>query len=308
MWTFLSGKRTVLPMTKRLASSTGTQSIERAVRVMKELVARGSVGWRLLDLAECCELEHATAHRILAALVRERLAEQRADRRYVAGPLAFELGVSLRGHAVFQAACAQPLAGLARRLGGVAIVSVRSGTDFVCIAREGRALNAMTIDIGTRRPLITSVSGVGILVALPATVSRSIIAENFRRLARFGKARILALRSMIRRSKAAGYGISQGQFVPGIGAVGMAIRDATGAPFASVAIVNTSEHFIAARIPAIVEALRVAAADLERHARAALLQTQAMAREAGRHDPGSHTPVDAGQNETAQVAKRFSIP
>lgn len=259
-------------MTKRSPLRTGTQSIERAVRVMKELVARGSVGWRLLDLAERCELEHATAHRILAALIRERLAEQRADRRYVAGPLVFELGVSMRGHAAFQAACGQALASLSRRLGGVAIVSVRSDTEFVCIAREGRALSAMTIDIGTRRPLITSVSGVAMLVALPAAVSRPIIAENFRRLARFGEARILALRTMLRRSMAAGYGISQGHVVPGIGAVGMAIRDVTGAPFASVAIVDTGEHFLAARIPSIVEALRVAVADLERQARADLRQ------------------------------------
>ena len=55
-------------MTKRFPLRAGTQSIERAVRVMKELVARGSVGWRLLDLAERCELEHATTHRLLATL------------------------------------------------------------------------------------------------------------------------------------------------------------------------------------------------------------------------------------------------
>lgn len=255
-------------MTRAAQRRNGTQSIERAIQVLKVLVERGGVGWRLLDLAEHCELEHATTHRILAALLRERLAEQRPDRRYVAGPLVFELGVSMRAYTDFQAACRQPLASLARRLGGVAIVCERSDTHFVCIAREGRRINAMTIDVGTRRPLITSVSGVAMLAAMPPAVARPIIAENFTQIGRFGESRISALRTMIRRSLATGYGISQGHVVPGIGAVGMAIRDSGGAPFASVAIVGAAEHFVAERIPSIVGALRAAAANLERQTRA----------------------------------------
>jgi DNA-binding IclR family transcriptional regulator len=245
-------------MTRAAQRRNGTQSIERAIQVLKVLVERGGVGWRLLDLAEHCGLEHATTHRILAALLRERLAEQRPDRRYVAGPLAFELGVSMRAYTGFQAACRQPLASLARKLGGVAIVCERSDTHFVCIAREGRHVNAMT----------TSVSGVAILAAMPPAVARPIIAENFGQIGRFGESRISALRTMIRRSLATGYGISQGHVVPGIGAVGMAIRDSGGAPFASVAIVGTAENFVAERIPLIVGALGAAAANLERQARA----------------------------------------
>lgn len=140
------------------APRPGTQSIERAVHVLKVLVARGAVGWRLVDLAEHCALDRATTHRLLGGLVRARLAEQRADRRYAAGPLVFELGVSMRGHAAFQEACGPPLVRLARTLGGVAIVSLRSDSEFVCLARQGKPLKAMTIDVGTRRPLVTSVS------------------------------------------------------------------------------------------------------------------------------------------------------
>jgi len=231
--------------------------------MLRELVARGAVGWRLLDLASQCGLEHATAHRILAALVRERLAHQRPDRRYVAGPLVFELGVSSRAYVAFQAACVEPVATLARHWDSVVIVSARSGTDFVCLAREGRPLAAMTIEVGTRRPLITSVSGVAIVVDLPSAESRALVADNFRRLGRFGEARRRDLRAMIQRSREAGFGISLEHVVPGIGAIGVAMRDAHGRPFASVALVAPVAQLTESRIGRIVTGLRATARALE---------------------------------------------
>src|SRR5262245_13123283 len=134
----------------------GTQTIERSVLILKELAARGTIGWRLSDLAKSCELDRGTTHRMLACLVRERLARQRAsDRRYVPGPLLFELGLALPALSAFQSACAGPLARAAKRLGGVSLLCLRSGAEFVCAGRAGDLqLKALTIDVGTRRPLI----------------------------------------------------------------------------------------------------------------------------------------------------------
>ena len=241
----------------------GTQSIDRAVLVLKHLAARGAVGWRLLDLAQHCALDRSTTHRILGGLVRARLAAQRPDRRYVGGALLFELGVSMRNHAAFQDACKAPLARLARSLNAVAIVSLRSDSDFVCVAREGKALPAMTIEVGTRRPLLTSVSGAAILVARPRAESRRIITENLRELGRFDARRLRSLRMMIRESEAAGYGISLGRVVPNIGAVGHAVRNAMGEPVASVAIVGPEATFAATRLQLIEQTLRAAAQSLE---------------------------------------------
>ena len=77
------------------ASRSGTQSIERAVRVLTEVTARSRFGWRPTDLAARCGLDRGTTHRILACLVRERLVQQRAvDGHYLPGPLLFELALS----------------------------------------------------------------------------------------------------------------------------------------------------------------------------------------------------------------------
>src|ERR1700694_3067020 len=116
----------------------GTQSVERAVLLLKELSARGTFGWRLSDLAAQCSLDKGTAHRILSCLQRERLVQQReSDRHYLPGPLLFELSLTLPPLPEFQAACQAPLGRVARRTGGVAFLYLRSGSDFVCAARVG---------------------------------------------------------------------------------------------------------------------------------------------------------------------------
>jgi len=235
----------------------GTQVIERTVLVLRELAARGSFGWQLADLATTCNLDRGTTHRILACLIRERLARQRAiDRHYVPGPLLFELGLSLPAMSAFQAASATPLARVARRLGGVALLHLRSGNDFVCAARVGTVtIKALTIDVGTRRPLIVSAGGLAILAAMAKDEARAAIDDNLKRVARFGAGRLRALRRVIRQSLGCGYGVSQGEIVPGISAFGVAIRDTEGRAFASISIVGNSSDFPPSRTSEVIPTL-----------------------------------------------------
>lgn len=235
----------------------GTQSIERAVVLLKELSSRGSFGWRLSDLAAHCNLDKGTAHRILNCLQQERLVQRReSDKHYLPGPLLFELSLTLPPLAEFQAACQAPLARVARRTRGVAFMYLRSGTDFVCAARVGAtSLKGLTIHVGTRRPLVTSSGGVAILVALPQEEFRRIVAENMKRVAGFGELRIKSIEKMIRRSREQGYGINLGDIVPGINSFALAIRDAKNAPFASLVVSGATEDLPAKEIPKVLAAL-----------------------------------------------------
>jgi DNA-binding IclR family transcriptional regulator len=235
----------------------GTQSIERAVALLKELSARGTFGWRLSDLAAHCNLDKGTAHRILNCLQRERLVQQRErDRHYLPGPLLFELSLTLPPLAEFQAACQAPLSRVARRTGGVAFLYLRSGADFVCAARIGAtSIKGLSIQVGTRRPLVSSAGGVAILVALPDEESRSIISENMKRIARFGELRTKSIEKMIRRSQSHGFGVNLGDVVPGINSFGVAVKDSKGAPFASVTVSGASADFPASGIQKVVAVL-----------------------------------------------------
>jgi DNA-binding IclR family transcriptional regulator len=73
-------------------------------------------------------IDKGSAHRLLACLIRERLVEQRpTDRRYLLGPLVWELGLSVPGHFESRDSCRERLAAVARRFGGLAFLMVRSG-------------------------------------------------------------------------------------------------------------------------------------------------------------------------------------
>jgi DNA-binding IclR family transcriptional regulator len=222
-----------------LPPSDGTQSLRRAVTLLRKLSTHTATGWRISDLAAQTGLNHATVHRLLAGLVDERLAARVAGtRRYTLGALAYELGVAAAPYYGLDRIAAPTLSRLAQSTRDVVFLNVRSGFESVCIARhEGRAaLKAYTVDVGSRRPLCLSAGGVAILVRLPRAEQAAIEAQNLQAIAGRDDARQEALRRMVRRSRRAGHGINLADYVPRIAAIGVAICTARGEPVASVSL------------------------------------------------------------------------
>src|SRR5689334_15914100 len=64
----------------------GTQSIQRALAVLRILASARDTGLGLTEISKHAELTYPTTHRILSVLVAEGIVEQRAGtRRYVVG-------------------------------------------------------------------------------------------------------------------------------------------------------------------------------------------------------------------------------
>src|SRR5208337_2336884 len=79
-------------------SMTGTQSLERAFVLLREVASHGNRGARLTDLAADAGLTKATVRRLLAAMIREKFLEQDNEtRRYFLGTEAFVLGTIAAG-------------------------------------------------------------------------------------------------------------------------------------------------------------------------------------------------------------------
>src|SRR5689334_14778147 len=74
---------------------SGTQAIERAMVILREIANRGHLGWQLSELAPRCGLSKTTTHRLLTCLVRERMVRQApGGHLYLPGPMLFELGLA----------------------------------------------------------------------------------------------------------------------------------------------------------------------------------------------------------------------
>jgi DNA-binding IclR family transcriptional regulator len=245
------------------SARSGTQSLERAISLLREVSTRVHFGWQLGDIAARCKLSRSTAHRILARLVRERLVVQRStDRHYVPGPLLFELGLSFPEYGDLQYAARARLSALANCSGGVAFLYFRSGDDFVCAVRAGKMdMKALTIVPGTRRPLVMSAGGAAILSALPPDEASTIARRNFSSWET--RARRKAITSLLYRTRDEGLAVDAGYLVPSINDFGYPICDANGAPFASITLSGPEGKFPIAQLPEMHRFLKATAEDLQ---------------------------------------------
>lgn len=259
-------------MARPAAERPGTQSVTRAVRLMRTLATRGQFGWRLSDLAAACEMDKGTAHRILAGLVDERLVQQRAsDRHYFPGPLLYELGLSLPGYSSLQRSCERRLAAFAKRMNAIALLLMRSGNEYVCSVRTGTIeLRELLVYPGTRRPLFTSVGGIAIWLTLPADEAQEVLRNNIEQeVARRGSARLEKLGKVRERSLRHGFGVNLGDVVPGLNAFALAVKGPDGRALASVCLMGPAEYLgedrldeVRAELEALAQAIEADAQQL----------------------------------------------
>jgi DNA-binding IclR family transcriptional regulator len=222
------------------APQTGTQSVARALRLLKELSSHGEFGWRLCDLARQLDIDHGTCHRLLTCFVKEGFAERRSgDLKYYPGQVLFEMGLAVPRFADLGRQVEARLERLSTRTGCVASFSLRSDYDVVCAFQKQvhPKISGMLLRVGSRRPMITTVGGLAILQQLPRRERDQVVDENTRReRARSGARRVQNLERMRRRSDERGFGFMIGDIAPGLVAVAVAVRDPGGLPYAAMTL------------------------------------------------------------------------
>jgi DNA-binding IclR family transcriptional regulator len=237
----------------------GTQSIRRASAILREVAASGQNGVRLSDLAQRTLLDHATVHRMLKALLLERWLDRGDDtRRYVLGPLVFELGLCMPIKSDFRSAFQPALLQLAHESQDTVYLNVRSGLDFVCMAREEGSfpIRAMLHDVGGRRPLGIGASGIALLMELDANEATLVIKTNSHRFRYYGLATREVALETLRRSRELGYALSRDLDVIGLSAIGLPIHNAAGQAFAAISIAMPTSRLSNARCRTLANMMR----------------------------------------------------
>src|SRR5215475_8259727 len=125
--TFHMPRRSEVAAENRL---TGTQSIERALLLLREIAAHNRGGSRLLDLATRTGLQRPTVHRMLKCLASENMVQQDGDtHRYYLGSMVFELGLTATPRFNLREMCHPALARIAEATGDTVFLTQRSGLD-----------------------------------------------------------------------------------------------------------------------------------------------------------------------------------
>lgn len=218
-------------------------AIQKVCVILRALAQRSPL--RLTDIADTTSLNKATALRILNSLIEEGFVSR------VAGAKTYELGQEARVMAVGArrsvdiAELAQPsLLRLSERSADTALLSVRSGVEALYLARSvgNHPLQPNYLQIGSRRPLGVGAGALALLVWLPDAEIEAVIEVIVPRLAQSSKITPKFLRERIALARKAGHTVVIDAAFPGMGGVGVPVRDDAGEVIAALSIGAASDR------------------------------------------------------------------
>ena len=245
---------------------TGTQSIERALTLVREIAAHNRGGSRLLDLATRTGLQRPTVHRMLKCLAAENMVQQDSDtHRYFLGPMVFELGLTAAPRFNLREICQPALTRIAEATGDTVFLTHRSGLDSVCLdRREGTfPIKTFTLEIGMRRPLGVGTGSLAILSSLAEEEIQRVVAANSGRLPEYGL-NGPALIAQVKRSQKLGYALREVPGLAGVRSVGQTLRNQSGIAFAALSVSTISSRMSEKRATEVAVLLKNESRQIER--------------------------------------------
>jgi DNA-binding IclR family transcriptional regulator len=245
---------------------TGTQSIERALLLLREIAAHNRGGSRLLDLATRTSLQRPTVHRMLKCLAAENMVQQDGDsHRYYLGSMVFELGLTATPRFNLREMCHPALARIAEATGDTVFLTQRSGLDAVCLdRREGTfPIKTFTLEVGMRRPLGVGTGSLAILSALPEEEIEQVVDANNVRLPEYGLNGGTLL-TQVKRAQKLGFAMREMPGLAGVRSVGQALRNQGGVPFAALSVSTISSRMSEKRAAEIATLLKNETRQIER--------------------------------------------
>lgn len=234
---------------KPRSSANASQSLHRAFVLLRVVAGAGVAGIRLSDAAAQAGLHVATAHRLLAGLLRERAVSfDPYSRLYHLGHGFLEMRYHTREHQI--RLLFRPVL---ERIGALTEdtvhLSTSTGNDALCIDRvEGTfPIRANTLDVGARRPLGVGAGSLALLAALPEARAHLVMRANEERYAQYRGLEPDEIRVLVEQARRAGYAFNSARIIDGVSGVGVAIPDGAGNAVAAVSVAAISERLPPAR-------------------------------------------------------------
>lgn len=248
-------------------SSGGTQSVHRAISILRDINLAGSDGIRIKDLEAIHDLPRPTIIRLLQSLIAEGLAEKdESSGRYHLGPLTFELGLAAGARFALNDIAGLITREVAASTGDTIFLSVRSGAESVCVSRtEGPyPIRALTMEPGSRRPLGAGAGSLALLSQLPDAEVERIIAYNRARYVDYKGIDPQVIKAAVSKTRNDGYALLGGIIIPEVTAIGTSIGEPFRGLNVAISLVGLRSRVEEARLDDLVRTLRKAAGELEK--------------------------------------------
>ena len=228
------------------ASAASASSAERSLRLLTTLADAGRP-LSLAELVEALALPKATVHRICAQLLDSGfVARDINERDFVVGPALRKLALDTLNHSSVRGLRHEVLADLVAEVGESCNFTALDGAGVLYLDRvEAPWPWRLTLDVGVHVPLHCTASGKLFLAFMTSARRSALIAQlKLHRLTDNTLVTAEALRAECRTIAAQGHAFDREEFIAGLTAVAVPVRDAAQEVRAAVAV-----HAPTARLP-----------------------------------------------------------
>jgi DNA-binding IclR family transcriptional regulator len=212
---------------------TGSQSVDRALKLLSLVGRQGERGMSLSEIVEQSGINKPSARRLLLALIRSGLIEQaQDDRRYFIGQEAYILGTLASPRYGLLRVAMPSLRRIALKTGDSTFLSVRRDCVSVCLHREEGTFPIRThaLQAGFEHPLGAGAGSLAMLAALPDAEVEVVIKQNAALLEeKYPMLRPDELRRYVETTRTVGFSINPGLILASSWGIGVAIRYPDGA-------------------------------------------------------------------------------
>jgi len=243
-----------------------TQSLDRAIGLLEEVVNHAAQGAALGALAERAQLSKPTAHRLLNGLRKLGLVDyDEKSRLFFPGLKLYRMGLASAVRFDLVQLAQPSMALLAEETGDTVYLSLRAGDSALCVARQTGSfpIRTLTLEVGDYRPLGLGAGSLALLAALPDAEVEQVIVRNRDKLAPHPNFDPANLRAMVRQTREQGHSLNDGKMLPEMVALGVIVHDAAGRPAAALSIATISSRMAPERRASIVALLMREARALE---------------------------------------------
>lgn len=220
------------------AAVTSGGSAERTLRLLQLLSDRGRA-MTLAELAESLDVPKATTHRLCARLLAlEFIARDIDGRRFTIGPALRRMAFDTLNHATSKGLRHEVLADLVKEVGETCNFTTLDGASVLYLDRvEAQRPWRLTLSVGVHVPLHCTASGKLFLACLPSDERDALLERlTLDALTDSTLTSVEALRASFEEITERGYSFEGEEFVVGLIAVAVPVRDTAGQVRAAIAM------------------------------------------------------------------------
>ena len=218
-------------------SATGS-SAERSLRLLS-LLAKEGRALSLADIAARLSLPKATAHRLCAQLLDGGFIARDVNARdFVVGPQLRELSFDTLNNSTVRGLRHEVLADLVEQVGETCNLTTLDGASVLYLDRvEAPWPWRLTLAVGVHVPLHCTASGKLFLAFMPPDQRAELISHaSLKRMTDNTLTSARALQKECNAIAAAGYSLDREEFITGLVAIAMPVRDKQGDVWAAMAV------------------------------------------------------------------------